>query len=93
MRFICHSLTMMASFTRFLLLFTAFSLFMPSFSVDVSYDGRSLKIDEKPKIILSGSIHYPRSTPEVSCKLTVVLLNFFFYYELLVKKKFIMCFF
>ena len=84
---------MMASFTRFLLLFTEFSLFMPSFSVDVSYDGRSLKIDKKPKIILSGSIHYPRSTPEVSCKLTVVLLNFFFYYELLVKKKFIMCFF
>ncbi|XP_050243381.1 beta-galactosidase 15-like [Quercus robur] len=55
----------MASFTRFLLLFTAFSLFMPSLSIDVSYDGRSLKIDGEPKIILSGSIHYPRSTPEM----------------------------
>ena len=78
MRFISHSLTMMASFTRFILLFTAFSLFMPSFSVDVSYDGRSLKIDGKPKIILSGSIHYPRSTPEVSCNHTVMLLKILF---------------
>ncbi|KAK7839755.1 beta-galactosidase 15 [Quercus suber] len=55
----------MAFFTRFLFLFTAFSLFMPLLSVDVSYDGRSLKIDGKPKIVLSGSIHYPRSTPEM----------------------------
>ncbi|KAJ1378444.1 Glycoside hydrolase, family 35 [Sesbania bispinosa] len=34
-------------------------------AVDVSYDGRAIKIDGKRKILLSGSIHYPRSTPEV----------------------------
>ncbi|KAJ7965525.1 Beta-galactosidase [Quillaja saponaria] len=31
----------------------------------VSYDGRSLIIDGQPKILFSGSIHYPRSTPEM----------------------------
>ena len=50
---------------------------MPSLSIDVSYDGRSFKIDGEPKIILSGSIHYPRSTPKVSCNHTVALLKFF----------------
>ncbi|KAJ1418411.1 Glycoside hydrolase, family 35 [Sesbania bispinosa] len=34
-------------------------------AVDVSYDGRAIKIDGKRKILLSGSIHYPRSTPEM----------------------------
>jgi hypothetical protein len=32
----------------------------------VSYDDRSLVIDGQRRIILSGSIHYPRSTPEVT---------------------------
>ncbi|GAV60295.1 Glyco_hydro_35 domain-containing protein/BetaGal_dom4_5 domain-containing protein [Cephalotus follicularis] len=32
---------------------------------DVTYDGRSLIIDGQRKILLSGSIHYPRSTPEM----------------------------
>uniref|UniRef100_A0A0E0C368 Beta-galactosidase n=1 Tax=Oryza meridionalis TaxID=40149 RepID=A0A0E0C368_9ORYZ len=31
----------------------------------VSYDDRSLVIDGQRRIILSGSIHYPRSTPEM----------------------------
>lgn len=31
----------------------------------VTYDGRSLIIDGQRKILLSGSIHYPRSTPQV----------------------------
>ena len=35
-------------------------------SADVSYDGRSLIIGGERKIIFSGSIHYPRSTPEVN---------------------------
>lgn len=33
---------------------------------DVTYDGRSLIIDGQRKILFSGSIHYPRSTPEVN---------------------------
>ncbi|KAJ0026152.1 hypothetical protein Pint_08134 [Pistacia integerrima] len=32
---------------------------------DVTYDGRSLIIDGHHKILFSGSIHYPRSTPEM----------------------------
>jgi len=32
---------------------------------DVTYDGRSLIINGERKILFSGSIHYPRSTPQV----------------------------
>lgn len=33
---------------------------------NVTYDGRSLIINGQHRILFSGSIHYPRSTPEVS---------------------------
>lgn len=40
--------------------------FVPGAScTEVSYDERALVIDGQRRIILSGSIHYPRSTPEV----------------------------
>ncbi|KAG5234369.1 beta-galactosidase [Salix suchowensis] len=32
---------------------------------EVTYDGRSLIVDGQRKILFSGSIHYPRSTPEM----------------------------
>ncbi|KAL6515520.1 hypothetical protein OROHE_018554 [Orobanche hederae] len=32
---------------------------------DVTYDGRSLIIDGQRKLLFSGSIHYPRSTPDM----------------------------
>ena len=32
---------------------------------EVTYDGRSLIIDGQRKMLFSGSIHYPRSTPQV----------------------------
>ncbi|TQE01673.1 hypothetical protein C1H46_012737 [Malus baccata] len=32
---------------------------------DVTYDGRSLIIDGERRLLFSGSIHYPRSTPEM----------------------------
>lgn len=31
----------------------------------VSYDSRAITINGKRRILISGSIHYPRSTPEV----------------------------
>lgn len=34
-------------------------------AIQVSYDERALTIDGERRVILSGSIHYPRSTPEV----------------------------
>ncbi|XP_071713832.1 beta-galactosidase 16 [Rutidosis leptorrhynchoides] len=33
--------------------------------VNVTYDGRSLMIDGQRRILISGSIHYPRSTPDM----------------------------
>ncbi|KAL7115747.1 hypothetical protein ACP275_04G200300 [Erythranthe tilingii] len=44
----------------FLLLAAAASLCT---AANVSYDGRALIIDGKRRILVSGSIHYPRSTP------------------------------
>lgn len=35
-------------------------------STTVTYDGKALVIDGKRQILQSGSIHYPRTTPEVS---------------------------
>lgn len=32
----------------------------------VTYDGRSLIINGKRELLFSGSIHYPRSTPDVT---------------------------
>lgn len=42
------------------------SLVVSALALDISFDSRGLKIDGESKIILSGSIHYPRSTPEVT---------------------------
>ena len=35
-------------------------------STTVTYDHKALVIDGKRRILQSGSIHYPRSTPEVN---------------------------
>ncbi|XP_028090165.1 beta-galactosidase-like [Camellia sinensis] len=48
--------------TTIILLYYCFSF---SFALDVSYDEKALTIDGERKIIISGSIHYPRSTPEM----------------------------
>ena len=34
-------------------------------STNVSYDYRAIKINGQRRILFSGGIHYPRSTPEV----------------------------
>ncbi|XP_027173993.1 beta-galactosidase 15, partial [Coffea eugenioides] len=36
-----------------------------AFAYDVSYDGRAIKINGERRILISGSIHYPRSTPSM----------------------------
>ena len=38
----------------------------PMFCANLTYDHRALVIDGKRRVLISGSIHYPRSTPEVS---------------------------
>ncbi|KAM2449598.1 hypothetical protein PS1_019684 [Malus domestica] len=52
------------------LLLCSFALLLMSFACnsdagDVTYDGRSLIINGERKVLFSGSIHYPRSTPEM----------------------------
>ena len=46
---------------------------------NVTYDGRSLLIDGERKILFSGSIHYPRSTPDVSVYIFAVLVFLLLY--------------
>ncbi|PON79887.1 Glycoside hydrolase [Trema orientale] len=41
------------------------SYVMVSSAENVTYDGRSLIIDGQRRLLFSGSIHYPRSTPEM----------------------------
>lgn len=41
-----------------------------SFAANVTYDHRALVIDGKRRVLVSGSIHYPRSTPEMWPDLT-----------------------
>ncbi|KAI3473953.1 hypothetical protein Pfo_028527 [Paulownia fortunei] len=56
----------MGSFKLFVLAVILFATFnLPANAVEVSYDGRAIKIDGERRIIISGSIHYPRSTPQV----------------------------
>jgi hypothetical protein len=51
----------------FLLISAFFFFSLPSFhALNVSHDGRAITIDGERRILLSGSIHYPRSTPGVS---------------------------
>ncbi|KAL9272727.1 Beta-galactosidase 8-like protein [Drosera capensis] len=40
-------------------------LTMTSFGANVTYDHRALVIDGNRRLLISGSIHYPRSTPEM----------------------------
>ncbi|XP_004505982.1 beta-galactosidase 8 [Cicer arietinum] len=41
-------------------------VYLPTyFCVNVTYDHRALLIDGKRKVFISGSIHYPRSTPQM----------------------------
>ena len=47
-----------------LLLLAAVALAAVS-GTEVAYNDRALVIDGERRIVISGSIHYPRSTPEV----------------------------
>ena len=43
---------------------------------EVTYDGRSLIIDGHRKILFAGSIHYPRSTPQV-CVMSLLSSSYY----------------
>lgn len=44
---------------------TLLSICMVSTALNVTYDSTSLLFDGQRKLVISGAIHYPRSTPEV----------------------------
>lgn len=48
-----------------LLLWWVLSAAPTSYCANVTYDHRALVIDGQRRVLISGSIHYPRSTPEV----------------------------
>lgn len=50
--------------TNLLVLLFLFS-WLSSATASVSYDHRAILVDGQKRILISGSIHYPRSTPEV----------------------------
>lgn len=67
------------------------------FGANVTYDHRALVIDGRRRVLVSGSIHYPRSTPDVGadywnshfgyrynfvCVYVMVFVIFFFFFVL-----------
>ncbi|XP_058227609.1 beta-galactosidase [Rhododendron vialii] len=48
-----------------LLLVALFGSWVSCCNASVSYDNKAIKINGQRKILISGSIHYPRSTPEM----------------------------
>lgn len=54
---------LMAKANMFLLLFLV--SWLSSALASVGYDHRAIIVNGKRRILISGSIHYPRSTPEV----------------------------
>ncbi|KAL0543715.1 hypothetical protein IC582_018819 [Cucumis melo] len=52
-------------FLNFVILILALPILSSAKKTSFSYDGRALKINGDRKIIISGSIHYPHSTPEM----------------------------
>ncbi|ONK55324.1 uncharacterized protein A4U43_UnF4920 [Asparagus officinalis] len=55
----------MALSRLFFFIFAILASFSLLNATDVSHDGRAIKIDGQRKILISGSIHYPRSTPQM----------------------------
>ncbi|KAJ0008419.1 hypothetical protein Pint_28920 [Pistacia integerrima] len=49
----------------FLLLLGCSSLLFSAIEASVSYDSKAITINGKRRILISGSIHYPRSSPEM----------------------------
>lgn len=53
------------NFSKLSLALCFLSCFVIASAIEVTYDGRAIKLDGKRRILISGSIHYPRSTPEM----------------------------
>jgi hypothetical protein len=59
-------------------------LWVGSAEASVSYDSKAIVINGQRRILVSGSIHYPRSTPEVLLQMCLLgLFGFLFFLSLL----------
>ena len=65
-----------------LLLWWLLSAAPTSYCANVTYDHRALVIDGQRRVLISGSIHYPRSTPEVPTFLICLFVCFILYFKL-----------
>lgn len=61
----CCKLPEMRRRTEILVLLICLVIVTTSFASTVTYDHRAIVIDGKRRVLISGSIHYPRSTPEM----------------------------
>ena len=61
-----------------LLFFTIFFLGSEVTHCSVTYDRKAIIINGQRRILISGSIHYPRSTPEVYTIFLTFLLQLFY---------------
>lgn len=82
-----ESLTMQKEF-HMLGLILLLCLWVCGVTASVSYDHKALVIDGQRRILISGSIHYPRSTPEVhsfhsTTSIQTLVFVFFFLSKLL----------
>lgn len=57
-----------------------------SYCANVTYDHRALVIDGQRRVLISGSIHYPRSTPEVPTFFVCLFVLFYILSSLCVAK-------
>lgn len=49
-------------------------LWVSGVTASVTYDHKAIVIDGKRRILISGSIHYPRSTPQVHTPLQIFIM-------------------
>ncbi|KAK6924429.1 Beta-galactosidase, beta-sandwich domain [Dillenia turbinata] len=54
-----------SSVSKLLLSFLCLYMYVQQIQCSVSYDRKAITIDGQRRILISGSIHYPRSTPEM----------------------------
>lgn len=58
-----------------------FILIVCTHAVEVSHDGRAITIDGQRRLLISGSIHYTRSTATVSKRQREMILIFYLSYQ------------
>lgn len=72
------------SVSKLLVLFMSMALFLGSELIHcttVTYDKKAILINGQRRLLISGSIHYPRSTPEVF--LLSLSLSYFFVWKMI----------